>query len=198
MIYKCLFTLFVLKVRFQVHTVGPRLIYDDKGTGARYDFSCYAPITGSTHQYVIGHFGIGASRNGRKPTPYVMSVIGDKPENIFKRPTHYQQIWKDSGSGGQKEGSFWTVVCPNGFASLSDLCQLGYGTPSSGAVWCINKRYLENDYHDKWIWDDRWSGAYDDVDIMGGRTRLTKELVSATNRRGQKKTLKGIKNTFIE
>ena len=172
------------------------LIYDDGGTGSSRDFSCYSPSPSSHRHYIVGHFGINAWYGGAKPATYVLSVTGENPDTVFQRPTGYVQIWKDSGSGGSKDGSFWSVICPPGFGSLSDVCQLGYQKPSSLAVWCINENYLANEVRMNWIWDDTGSGALSDVDIMGGNSPWTREMISATNHRGLKKSLQTIKATF--
>ena len=191
------FSVSSLAVKFSIDLVGPSLIYDDAGTGANRDFSCYSPNSVSPGQYIVGHFGIGSHRDGRKPTPYVMSVNTEHHEIVFKRPTDYQQIWNDTGSEGIRPGSIWSINCPTGFASVSDLCQAGYKQPRLDAVWCINDRFLENDLHDKWIWDSNGSNSDADVDIRGGSTNWTKELISATTGWGLTKNLTRIRAKFF-
>ena len=183
---------------FRIQEVGATLIWDDGGSGATYDFSCYAPSSNdlSNENHVVGHFGIRDNKDGRKPKAFVVSFTGDK-SSAFRRPVSYSQIWNDRGSGAKKDGAFWKVNCPNGYGSLSDLCKYGWSYPSINDIWCIKEDYLERDYHGTWIWNDRRSGARRDVDINGGNSEMTKQLVAATTRRGTKKWLKKIKSEFI-
>ena len=176
------------------------LIWDDGKSGANHDFSCYAPSSdSSSRMFVIGHFGIRDQQNGRKPRTYVVSLAGDADVNsVFQHPLSYSIIWTDAGSGATKDGSFWKVNCPDGYGSLSDLCQVGHKSPNLDAVWCIKKDYLEDDERDVLIWDDTNSGAQKNVDINGGQyEHRTMDLVAATTERGTTKTLKRIKMEYL-
>ena len=62
---------------------------------------------------------------------------------------------------------------------------------------CIKDKYLENEYRDRWLWHDKGSGAYADVDINGGSSTRTQNLVTATNQRGSKRTLHAIKSQYF-
>lgn len=180
--------------RHAVDLTSTDLIWKDKGSGARYDFSCWAPRN-TRLGYVVGHFG---SKSHSQPSdPYVVSVSGRSESDVFKKPIGYSRIWKDSGSGAYSDGSFWEVNCPFGYGSLSDLCQKGYSRPSINDVWCVKNTYLDNEHRNNWIWDDRRSGAYSDVDINGGNSRHTKRLISATTRRGQTKSLNKISSVYL-
>jgi len=185
------------KVKFSVHSVDPELIWNDKSSGGRYDFSCWGPgyYPGNSGYYPIGHFGNGAYQKPQRA--YVLSLSEPSWTGILKRPTGFNRIWKDSGSGASLDGSFWSVGCPLGYQSLSDVCRRGYDEPDIYSVWCINDRFLESDHHDNLIWNDRGTGAYSDVDINGGQSELTKELVSATTERGSTKYLRKIKSTYL-
>ena len=147
-------------------------IWDDAGSGGELDFSCYAASgTDKPHIYGVGHFGINVNENGPKPRPWVVSLVdSDETSTIFRRPTIFSRIWTDKGTGAYKDGSFWKVNCPNGYNSLADLCQRGYddSKPSKSAVSCIKQEYLEDDLHNTFIWNDKWTGSSVDVDINGG------------------------------
>ena len=184
---------------FRIHEVDSTLIWDDVNSGAKHNFACYAPSLASTSNlFVIGHFGISENRNGLKPKTYVVSLARDVKGNpVFQYPISYSLIWRDAGSFASKDGSFWKVNCPEGYGSLSDLCQIGYTSPNLDAIYCINQDYLEDDQHGNWIWDDTASGAAKDVDINGGDSELTKELVAATTQRGETKSLNKIKSEYL-
>ena len=197
-------------VKFNSHDETGKLVWHDKGSGASFDFSCYSPPSGQirigkTTYYSIGHFGVshgviwsGHESSQRKPRVFTVSVSGESSANVFKKPTGFSRIWRDKDSGAWWDGSFWEVKCPNGYGSLSDLCQRGHSSPSTNSVWCIRETYLERDYHNQWIWDDKGSGAGKDVDINGGQTDMTKELISATATRGTKKPLRKISSEYLE
>ena len=87
--------------------------------------------------------------------------------------------------------------CPTGYGSLSDLCMRGYSQPPPDAIWCVEEKYLEDDYHNTWIWNDQGTGADQDCDINGGQSDFTKEFIGATTTRGGKKSLKKIAKKYF-
>ena len=185
------------KATFQVHYVTPKLVWDDAGAGAVHDFSCYAPDT-SSGGFSIGHFGIGQKPDGSKPKTYIMSITGTNVEpDVVRNPLSYTLTWTDKDTGANKDGGMWKVNCPNGYAALSDLCTLGYEEPALDAVICIDEKYLDVDNHNVWIWDSKSSGAETELDVNGGGTTLTNELISATTSHGKTKTLKAIKPIYV-
>lgn len=161
------------------------------------DFTCYAPTKGDGSSYTIGHFGIGDDYEGDKPNVYQVSMNAVNANYVFKKPTGFRNVWSDHGSGGKIHWGIWEVECPTGYGALSDVCVHGYNSPSVDVIWCLREDYLEVETRDRWIWDDKHSGANDDCDINGGRTFQTKELVTATNERGAAKTLKKIKDVYF-
>jgi hypothetical protein len=184
-----------LVVKFHVHNVEPVFIWNDLGSGGDSDFSCYGPYgtTFDFEYFALSHFGTGSY--GKPQKAYVVSVSGENTIDVFQKPTGYNRIWTDSGSGADLDGSFWSVSCPTGYGSLSDICMKGYSQPPLDAIWCVKEKYLEDDYHDTWIWNDAGSGADQNCDIRGGQSELTKEFIGVTN--GGIKTLKKIINTYL-
>ena len=181
-------------VKFHIHDVAPISIWNDGGSGGDHDFSCYGPSGTSSEYFAISRFGTGSY--GKPQKTYVVSVSGASTNDTFQKPTGYSRIYKDSGSGATLDGSFWSVSCPAGYGSLSDVCIKGYSQPPLDAIWCVEETYLEADHHDKWIWNDVGSGAWSDCEINGGRSELTKEFIGVTN--GGKKTLKKIANKYLD
>ena len=178
----------------------PQWICDDGGSGAWRDFTCYEPTRSSRlldTNYTVGHFGINDNYKGSKPVVYQLSVTGRNANNVFERPTGFSKIWEDHGAGGRIDWGIWEVKCPSGYGALSDVCVNGHHSPSTNAIVCIKDIYLEYELRDKWIWDDKLSGAYADCDINGGNVIHTKALVTATNRRSSKRTLRKIKEIYL-
>ena len=159
-------------------------------------FSCYAPsfsvASEASYFFVVGHFGT----SGNKPTSYVVSPIDCNDGNtVFRRPESFSRLWTDSGSGAWRDGAFWRVNCPNGYGSLSDICTNGYSEPEKNTVWCIMLEYLEDDLHDTWVWDSK--GTVGIVDVNGGKSDLTRELMSVTTTHGATNIMKRIKTEMI-
>ena len=175
----------------------PIRITDDRGSGAWNDFTCYKPDNTGSGRYTVGHFGINANYRGNKPVVYQVSATRQGAKRVFKEPERFRRIWKDSGSGGTYDWSVWEVVCSIGYGALSDVCQIGYNSPSTSTIMCIKDKYLENEYRDRWLWHDKGSGVYADVDINGGSSTRTQNLVTATNQRGSKRTLHAIKSQYF-
>ena len=174
--------------------VPTKLRWSDAGSGAHQDFSCYAPdLRPEEKDRTVGNFGIKATPDGAKPKVYGVSVTTEQTEDIFKRPLSFEETWKDRLSGADEDGSFWRVNCPGGFGSLSDLCKSQWSEPSVEDVWCINERYLEDDPRTSVIWEDKGSGAINNVLINGGQQNHTKELISTWSA-----TLKRIKPELIK
>lgn len=183
------------EIRFHYKQVDARWICDDRGSKSDHDFTCYGP-TPDGSSYTVGHFGIGNSHDGPKPNVYQVSVTGISAEAVFAKPLGFFNIWEDHGSHGDDNWGLWQVNCPNGFRALSDVCVNGYHQPSNDEIWCINEDFLDDDYHDDWIWDDKGSGADANCDINGGQSLYTNDLVAATNQRGSKKYLSKIKDEY--
>ena len=126
-------------------------------------------------------------------------MTGPGADVAFKRPIAFApRIWSDRKSRGYLDGAFFKVRCPTGYSSLSDACFNQHYAPTvdQADVWCINDKYLEDDYHSKFIWSDRGSGAAEDVSIHGGSSSYTINLIGATNF-GTRRGLKQIAAEFI-
>ena len=178
--------------------VPAKFIWSDAGSGAHQDFSVYAPDIGKGDGklYTVGHFGIRARRDGKKPKVYAVSVSSNQTENIFRRPTMAcsKSLWTDFGSGADMDGALREIHCPQGeyyFLShifTSEKVKFGRLVASckdwkdkrlrDKLPWCINAKYLEDDPRPVVIWNDKGSGALRDVQIHGGENNQTKELIS--------------------
>ena len=184
----------ILSHKIKFHYVESELIWACDGACGG-GIACYAPSFSEASKsffFVVGHF----VTSGNKPTTYVVSPIDCKDGNtVFRRPESFTRLWKDSGSGAYRDGSFWRVNCPNGYGSLSDICKNGYSEPDKNTVWCIILEYLDDDLHDTWVWDSK--GTVGNVDVNGGKSDLTRELMSVTTTHGAINTMKRIKTEII-
>ena len=149
-------------------------IYNDSGTGADDDFSVWRPnLTQHPGYYSLGDIGVG-SHSGPGAS-YVIKGQGD----ILAAPLDYHLIWKDSGSGGDHDGSFWQPVAPSGYTCLGHIAQRNYNKPSTNLMRCVKSDYLLRGTA-QWIWDDSGSGADWDAGVWKAAPANAKGLSAST------------------
>lgn len=150
-------------------TVGD-LIWWDKGSGANADFSAWAINCPDGAISVDGFIGVNSYFKPAGPV-YCLSedavVLPDGPAEPAVELLYTDQFtsaWNDSGSGADRDGSFWVPTLPAGqdINTLSHFAQRGYGSPigmlatrelvaQSGAL--VEPKSYEL------IWTDAGSGA---------------------------------------
>uniref|UniRef100_A0A7S4W2V0 LNR domain-containing protein n=1 Tax=Ditylum brightwellii TaxID=49249 RepID=A0A7S4W2V0_9STRA len=134
-------------------------VYKDSGTGANNDFSAWRPVgTNSNGWYSIGD--VGMSSHGAPKT--ALLVKGDS--DILTKPIGYNLIWKDSGSGGHMDASFWEPIPATGYSCLGHVVQPNYSKPSTDLIRCVKEEYLQAADR-TWVWNDRGSGAHWDASV---------------------------------
>jgi len=135
-------------------------IYDDRGSGADNDFSAWRPEgLRNDGWYRLGDLGL--PNYGPAPTN---GLLVKAPGDILVPPYDYNLIWKDSGSGGNMDGSFWEPIPPTGYTCLGHVAQPNHGKPSTDLIRCIKTSYV-TDADKLWLWTDAGSGAYWDVSV---------------------------------
>ena len=104
------------------------------------------------------------------------SVILVKPKtklnglgDLISQPIGYELVWKDKGSGGDQDGSFWRVKAPYGYVALGDVACNGYNPPPrefTAKYACIRGDLVRKGWLSSTpLWTDRCSGAKMDVSI---------------------------------
>ncbi|KAL6882932.1 hypothetical protein HDV57DRAFT_465618 [Trichoderma longibrachiatum] len=93
---------------------------------------------------------------------------------------HYERIWKDEGSGADRDGSFWRPVAPAGYVALGDVAS-GAGwdaAPSVDDVWCVRGDLVtRGGFRPESAWDDKGSGAASGrLGVGGGCWRAAERL----------------------
>ncbi|WP_199745869.1 Vps62-related protein [Corallococcus sp. AB030] len=150
-------------------------IYDDHGTGATNDIAVWRPDLSQTP----GFFSLGdvaMPNRGQAPaTTFVVRGEGD----LLARPSNYNWIWDDSGSGGTHDVSFWEPVAPAGYTCLGHVAVLGYSKPSTDLIRCVRSEYVLP-ANPAWVWDDRGSGADDDIGVWQAAARDHRGLPAST------------------
>ena len=134
--------------------------WKDRGSGALLSATFYKPLV-SDGYLTLGHFAwpsYGAVRGN------MLALKADGPVP-WKYPVDYKKVWDDSGSGANWDGSFWAAIAPPGYAAVGMLAQRGYKKPKRTEIVCLREDFVERYDPDVMIWNDRGSGADDDVSV---------------------------------
>ncbi|MCY1040730.1 Vps62-related protein [Corallococcus sp. bb12-1] len=150
-------------------------IYDDHGTGATNDISVWRPDLSQSP----GFFSLGdVAMSNRGQAPATTFLVRGEGE-LLARPSNYNWIWSDSGSGGTHDASFWEPVAPAGYTCLGHVAVLGYSKPSTDLIRCVRSEYVLP-ANPAWVWDDRGSGANDDIGVWQAVARDHRGLPAST------------------
>ena len=91
-----------------------------------------------------------------------------KPDIVYKYTDAYSLIWKDSGSGADMDGAVWQARnYQSEYCSLGDVATGSHSSPTDKAVLVSQRKSgaLVNPSSFSLVWNDRGSGADDDVAI---------------------------------
>lgn len=158
-----------------VATVGPPIItfgttmdyeptYNDGGSGAHMNGAFYRPVAPQGF-YILGDYAQGDYRAPSRPS-ITIAVENDDPKHpVLTPPQSYSQIWNDKGSGAHMDGSIWAPVPRPGYVALGAVCAQGYSQPSIPQLMCIRFDLVQAGQIGALIWNDRGSGAHEDVGV---------------------------------
>ncbi|MFC1902206.1 Vps62-related protein [Chloroflexota bacterium] len=132
-------------------------MWDDRGSGGDFDGSYWHPISPEGY-YALGSLGINKYGDPRGNTAVIVVKDIDS-SGVLAAPTDYERIWADSGSGANRDGSFWKPVAPTGYVALGVVAMGGYGKPSLDAIRCVKKELTANAKIGDRIWIDKGTGA---------------------------------------
>lgn len=142
-------------------------VWADHGSGADRDGAFYRPKTADGF-YTFGDYGQG---NYGDPTGTVLTIsVAEQPgeEPALKAPTGFRLVWKDKGSGADKDGSFWAPTPPSGYVACGHVVQRGYDEPKvkdRTDVVCLRVDLATQVDLGGLIWNDKGSGADKDVAV---------------------------------
>lgn len=165
----------VFRDRINIQSVSQfHWIYDDSGTGSDQDLTIFRPnLSGLNGYYSLGDLAIkGRHQPGS-------AIVVKSSLDVLARPTDYHLIWKDSGSGGDHDGSFWDPIPPTGYTCLGMIVQRNYSKPSTDAMRCIKSEYVLRGSASK-VWDDSGSGANWNLGLWNSTAQNTKGLATGT------------------
>ncbi|MEU1629148.1 hypothetical protein ABZ746_28290 [Streptomyces sp. NPDC020096] len=110
------------------------------------------------------------SETGR-PLPLLRNRGGG--QGPLTNPVRYERLWHDRNSGAGLYGSAWRPIPPSGYVALADLWWPGWDeAPPLNAIWCVKQEYASQVYAQgaritPQLWDDRGTGAHEDVAVWG-------------------------------
>ena len=146
----------------------------NNGTSARANISVFQAELNSIPEgaFMIGQVAVNVHTSA-VPTSSVILVkplakihgLGD----MISQPIGYELVWKDTGSNGAQNGSFWRVQAPYGYVALGDVACNGYDPPPpefTAKYACIRGDLVRKGrLNSTPLWTDRCSGAEMDVSI---------------------------------
>lgn len=136
-------------------------VWSDRGSGARGNVATYRP----QNCFRLGDSAVNNYDNSRRPTGYCVQEV--VPGSLAV-PIRMNKIWDDTGSGANLDGSFWRFDCPPGFIDLGHASSGSHNPPSVDQYRCINAQLItSSNALRRFIWNDRGSGARNDVSVFG-------------------------------
>lgn len=145
------------------------LNWDDSGSGADKDGYFFLPEV-NNNEYIIGGHASG-KRRSKFHCVTTVSPAKNNPEgapNLLVKPVDWKQVWKDSGSGATKDGSFWQALPPdNNYVCIGSVSQLSHNTkPNIPNYRCVHKSLTEKIVLSGAVWSDKGSGSDQQVSIF--------------------------------
>jgi len=139
-------------------------IWNDKGSGGKFDGAFWQPVAPSGFS-VLGSIGVQGygDVNGKTAALCVKAASSGGSNPPLAQPTGYSRIWKDSGSGADKDGSCWRPIAPSGYVALGDVFAQGHDTaPPLSAATCVRADLTHSAISGDFIWDDKDTGSDQD------------------------------------
>jgi len=144
-------------------------VWNDDGSGADLDGSFFRPSVPD------GWFYFGDYGQGNYKTPsgsvFVVKVTNDNPDfPALAPPAGWAQVWNDTGSGADEDGSFWAPLPKQGYVAVGHAVMKGHNQPDSSTPDIDKFRTLRADLAKQvtlatQIWSDQGSSADEDVAV---------------------------------
>lgn len=146
-----------------------QLIWDDAGSGADLDGYFFLPQVKNSEYMIGGH--ASQKRRSKYHCVTTLSEATDNPENtprLMVAPADWKQVWKDSGSGATRDGSFWSAIPPdNNYVCIGSVAQLNHNAkPNLANYRCVHKSLTDKIVSKNILWSDKGSGADSQLTIF--------------------------------
>ncbi|NJB87303.1 hypothetical protein GGR26_003083 [Lewinella marina] len=176
--------------------------WDDRGSGADRDVTFWQPVAKPgyfvfgdmvTDKYMSriytasnGGSYASLSADDKKLMPFTIA-LRPKPgyENLLKVPTGFQEVWNDAGSGANRDGRVFRILCPGTSVALGMIATNGSSPePRKNDCRCIEKTAFSKTKNKtvqlimpaapqsiaptgiRAYWDDAGSGADRDIAVF--------------------------------
>lgn len=139
-------------------------VWNDKGSGGTDDFSMYAPKIPKGF-YMLGDYAQGDYRD---PAQCVTAVkpASDKNAALLAKPSSWQAVWLDKGTGADRDGSIWRAISSDpDYVCIGHVGQRGYSQPNPSNYRCLHSCLVEKVKLTSAIWTDRGTGARHPVSV---------------------------------
>jgi hypothetical protein len=144
--------------------------WHDMGSGGKYNGAFWHPIIppdmADFHPIgTLGWPGYG-DINGMAVIAVVKDANGDKGDAL-RKPTKYELVWNDKGSGAKYNGSMWRPIPPEGYVALGLVCNKDWGPPPPEDVRCVRSDLVVSAMPGDCIWVDTETGSDTDFGAWG-------------------------------
>lgn len=140
--------------------VDTKEMWNDHGTHAENDFSCWNPLPPNP-EFVL----LGSIPQNTYKKPWKGFVFHSADKEAFKDPIGYKFIWNDKGTGADSPSSIWRPICSTGYKSVGVFCQDSRRRPLLSAMKCVHEIYVRACVSE-WVWNDENSGSPKQVTIF--------------------------------
>ena len=145
------------------------LNWDDSGSGADLDGYFFIPTIGKNEYMIGGH--ASQKRTSKHHCVISVSNSASNPKGspaILVAPADWKQIWKDSGSGATKDGSFWQAIPPDSnYKCIGSISQLVHDRkPNLPNYRCVHRSLTDKIVASAIVWSDKGTGADKQVTIF--------------------------------
>ncbi len=145
------------------------LNWDDSGSGADLDGYFFIP-NAKNSEFIIGGHASGKRSSKYHCVTTVSEATGNPKETpvLLVAPVDWKRIWKDSGSGATKDGSFWQAIPPDdNYKCIGSVSQLTHNQkPQLANYRCVHISLTDKIDAASVVWSDKGTGAEQQVTIF--------------------------------
>merc|ERR1719334_18092 len=153
-------------------------IWNDHGTHAVNDFSCWNPLPPNDEFVVLSN--VPQYNYNKPPRGFVFHSSDAK---AFADPVDFTFIWNDKGTEADQPTSFWSPVCPPDYTFVGSICNKNRLKPKPGqfSFKCVHKIYTQTCISE-WTWNEENSGAPRQVSVFKTDDPFVMGMIAVGNR----------------
>jgi len=143
------------------YTDAYELIWNDVGSGGDSDGSVWRARNYQSDFCALGD----AATSGYGAPTFKAVLVSQRKSGALVNPTSFTQVWKDAGSGADRDGAFYKMNAPSGYICLGGVAMNSHNTEPDPKKYCCVKREYVVQADTMETWNDRGSGADKDVSL---------------------------------